>query len=59
MKISEVARQLGVHPNTIRRIEVKFGVPINRTWSGYRIYSAEDIERIRKIIFPPRSGDGK
>ncbi|MDH4553802.1 MerR family transcriptional regulator [Pseudomonas sp. BN417] len=51
LPIREVARQTGVNPVTLRAWERRYGliVPL-RTGSGHRLYSAEDVARIRLIL---------
>jgi excisionase family DNA binding protein len=49
MRIGEVARQLKIHPTTIRRLEKNGLIRAQRTLTGYRIFTAETIEQIRKI----------
>lgn len=49
MKIGEVARQLKIHPNTLRRLE-KIGLfRTQRTLTGYRIFTSETVQKIREI----------
>jgi DNA-binding transcriptional MerR regulator len=45
--ISRAARMLGVHPNTLRAWADRGLVPVTRLPSGYRRFSAEQIEQIR------------
>jgi len=49
MKIGDVARQLQIHPNTIRRLEKNGLIQIQRTLTGYRIFTPEIVEKIRQI----------
>jgi DNA-binding transcriptional MerR regulator/quercetin dioxygenase-like cupin family protein len=47
--ITDVARQIGVVPATIRNWEKQGLFTAARTDSGYRVYSVDDIERLRNI----------
>jgi DNA-binding transcriptional MerR regulator len=49
MKIGDVARSLQIHPNTIRRLEKKGLIQTQRTLTGYRVFTPETIEKIRRI----------
>ncbi|MFH1675742.1 MAG: MerR family transcriptional regulator [bacterium] len=48
--ISVVAEMIGVHPQTLRLYEREGLVKPNRTSRQTRLYSEEDIERLRSII---------
>jgi len=48
-RIGEVARQLGVSRDTIRRHD-RVCSPY-RDWAGHRRYSAADVARIRRRLF--------
>ncbi|HSJ53701.1 MAG TPA: MerR family transcriptional regulator, partial [Anaerolineae bacterium] len=45
---SEVAREVGVHPNTVRLYE-EWGLlpPVPRSTSGYRLYSRAHLDQMR------------
>ncbi len=49
MKIGEVAKQLEIHPNTIRRLEKNGLIRTQRTLTGYRIFTPETVQKIREI----------
>ncbi len=50
MRIGEAARRLGINPRTLRYYERIGLLPHpKRTASGYRAYSAHDIERVKFI----------
>ncbi len=49
IKIGEVARQLKIHPTTIRRLEKNGLIRTQRTLTGYRIFTPETIQKIREI----------
>lgn len=51
LAIKDVAEQTGIAAGTIRQWEQRFGFPEPaRTASGYRKYSAEDVEALRRVI---------
>jgi MerR family transcriptional regulator/heat shock protein HspR len=47
--ISMVARELGMHPQTLRKYERLGLVQPSRTMGSMRVYSQEEIERLRLI----------
>ncbi len=49
LKIGDVAKQLQIHPNTIRRLERNGLIRTQRTLTGYRIFTPEMVEKIREI----------
>ncbi len=55
IRISEAAKRLGIHPNTLRHLEKRGVIKPERDWSGYRIFSERDIEEISKKLFPGRT----
>ena len=46
-KIGELAKETGLHVNTIRRLENDGVIQADRTLSGYRIFSEDAIEQLR------------
>ena len=49
--IREVSRLTGVNPVTLRAWERRYGLIVpTRTESGHRLYSMQDIERVRSIL---------
>ena len=51
LAISDVAEQTGLAAGTIRVWEQRYGFPEPaRTPSGYRIYQAEDVEILRRVV---------
>ena len=51
MQIGEVAEQIGLSLRTIRYYEeVGLAVPSARSEGGFRLYAAEDVERLRVIM---------
>lgn len=49
-QISVVAKMLGVHPQTLRLYEREGLVKPTRTEGNVRLYSEEDVEKLRTII---------
>jgi len=50
MKISEAARHLAVHPETLRKWEKAGLITSEKTPCGHRIFTAEQILRIQEVI---------
>ena len=51
LAIKDVAEQTGLAPGTIRMWEQRYGVPVpDRTGSGYRMYSTDDVELLRRAV---------
>lgn len=57
MRIGDAARQLGVHPDTLRNMERRGLFTPARDWSGQRRYSAEDLDKLRAQLFPKRGAE--
>ncbi len=55
-KIGEVKRETGLHENTIRALEEKGLIHPARTLTGYRLFTEEDIQKIREIYEAKRHG---
>ena len=51
LTISEAARELGVHPNTLRGWVDRGLVPAVRLPSGHRRFEPEQIERIKREMY--------
>jgi len=54
MRIGELAKKLGVSPDTIRRLERRGVLVPDRDWAGHRRFSEADLERLRKELFQGR-----
>jgi len=51
LAIRDVAEQTGLTPGTIRVWEQRYGFPApERTPSGYRLYTAADVETLRRVV---------
>jgi len=48
-RISGAAKQVGLHPATLRRYENMGLLEVQRDESGQRVYMEDDIRQIRKI----------
>lgn len=57
VRITEAARQVGVHPNTLRRLEKRGVIVARRDWVGHRFFSPEELKKIEKILFNGRMGN--
>ena len=52
MRVTEVARQLGVSADWLRRLEREGRIPAAlRDLNGCRRYSELDVERLRSVLF--------
>ena len=58
MRIGSVAKALGVHPDTLRRLERGGAFKSKRDWRGHRRFTDEDLIRLRAILYPAVS-EGK
>lgn len=51
LAIKDVAEQTGIAAGTIRMWEQRFGFPVpDRTASGYRRYSRDDVDTLRRVL---------
>jgi len=51
MAIKDVAEATGIAAGTIRMWEQRFGFPVpERTPSGYRMYSEDDVDALRRVV---------
>jgi DICT domain-containing protein len=51
LAIKEVAERTGLAAGTIRMWEQRYGFPVpERTASGYRVYTDEDVETLRQVV---------
>src|SRR3954465_15928383 len=51
LAIREVADQTGLAAGTIRMWEQRYGFPApERTAAGYRLYSSEDVDTLRRVV---------
>jgi len=58
MRVIEVARQLGVSTDWIRRLERAGRIPpATRDSNGHRRYGQADVERLRAILIPSRQSE--
>ena len=51
----EVARQLGVSVSLLRKLETQQVTPPARRLSRFRIYTADEVEELRRIIADRRA----
>ena len=53
LTVSEVARELGRSVDWLREAEVRGKIPkARRDLNGWRVYTQEDVERLRKLLVP-------
>jgi DNA-binding transcriptional MerR regulator len=50
MLIHEVSKAVGLHPNTIVRFEKLGLIKPQRDWNGWRRYSPEDLDNLRRLL---------
>jgi len=52
MRVSDVARELGVSADWLRRLERQGRlIPARRDVNGYRRYTTRDVSRVRAVLF--------
>jgi len=49
MFVSEVAKQIGKHPDTIRKLEARGLITVRRDVNGHRVFTADVVARIRRL----------
>jgi len=54
MRIGDAARRLGVHRDTLKRLERKGLISFSRDWAGDRRVSEEDLCHLEGLLFPKR-----
>ena len=53
LRVAEVARELGYSERFLREAEKKGKLPkAKRDLNGWRVYTQEDLERLRDILVP-------
>lgn len=53
LRVNEAARELGCSESFLRRGEKAGKIPnARRDLNGWRVYTQEDVERLRKILLP-------
>jgi excisionase family DNA binding protein len=62
MRISEFARQLGVSPDTVRRLERRGVITPARDWAGHRRFTGDDVRQVQALLLtrqeaPPQNTD--
>jgi len=51
--VSEAAKRLRIHPNTLRDLENRGMIlQVRRNWVGWRIYTESDLKAIEEKLFP-------
>jgi len=55
LRVSEVARELGMSAEWLRDTEAKGKIPqARRNLSGWRVYTQEEIAKIRELLIPSK-----
>ena len=53
LRVAEIARELGCSERFLREAEKKGKLPkAKRDLNGWRVYTQEDLERLRKLLIP-------
>ena len=52
MRIAEASRELGISTSTMKRLERKGIIRVQRDRNNQRRYSADDIAQIRRLYYP-------
>ena len=51
MHIGEFSRAVGLHPNTVRKLERRGLIPSpGRDYNEQRVYSVEDVQRVKDLL---------
>jgi len=56
MLLSAAAKAVELHPNTLRKLEKKGLIKPSRDWNGWRRFSPEDLEMLRRLLRGETSG---
>ena len=56
LKVGQLAQKVGLHANTIRKLEKRGLIRAERTLSGYRVFDVRTIEDIIRIYKRRRVG---
>jgi hypothetical protein len=57
-RVSQVARELGISVDWLRRSDGRVGIPkARRDMNGWRIYTEEDIAALRAVLSPGLPGE--
>lgn len=52
MRLGEAAKALGIHPDTLRRLEQQGKFAPQRDWRGHRRVSEAELAHLRSILYP-------
>ena len=57
LRVNQTARELGISEAWLRRAESRGRIPkARRDINGWRVYTEEDVEVLRKALFPDLTG---
>lgn len=48
--VTQAAKKVGIHPSTLRDLENRGMIQVQRDWNGWRVYSEAQIESLKKIL---------
>jgi len=57
--VSEAAKRLRIHPNTLRDLENRGMIQVRRNWAGWRIYTESDLKALEEKLFPREKSEAK
>jgi len=52
MRIAQAAHQVGISPTTLKRLEQRGLIRVQKDCNGQRRYTDHDIQRIRALYYP-------
>ena len=52
MRIGDAARRVGISPTTLKRLEKRGLIRVQKDRNGQRRYTIDDIQRIRELYYP-------
>ena len=50
--VTQAAKKLGIHPSTLRDLENRGLIQVQRNWVGWRVYPESQIETIKEVLYP-------
>ena len=54
-KVGSAAAEIGISPGTIKNLERKGLIEVQRDFNGHRIFTPSDIEAIKRKVFPEKN----
>jgi hypothetical protein len=60
MHIGDFSLAVGLHPNTVRKLEQRGLIPLPaRDYNGLRVYSVEDVQQVKHLLARQHRPDGR